>query len=134
MWIYDKVYKKNNKWRQFWVGKQTTAVNSLFSPPRHTNRLKGKFHSVQTTTTLCGRSPAPLRTVCDVTDALLDDKTLSAVVTAFELCFSCALFRDDGNDDDIALFLMVNSHPITSSATRFYSYPSSDVKARNYVR
>jgi hypothetical protein len=72
---------------------------------------------VQMTTKLCGLCVGG----CDVADALLDEETLSAVVTAFELSFSCALFHvavsDDGNDYNMRLFLVVTCNPITSSGT-----------------
>jgi hypothetical protein len=65
----------------------------------------------------------------DVTVALLDEETLSAVVTAFELCFSCALFyvavSDDGNDDNTRLSMVVTCNPITTSGTSLYLFSTT---------
>jgi hypothetical protein len=89
--------------------------------------LKRKFPSVgpndhHVVWSLCGGG-------CDVTDALLDEETLSAVVTAFELCFSCALFHvavsDDGNNDNMRLFLMVTCNPVTSSSVDPYPFSAT---------
>jgi hypothetical protein len=86
------------------------------------NRLQRKFPSVggndhHVVWSLCGGG-------CVV--ALLDEETLSAVVTAFELCFSCALFHvpvnDDGNDDNTRLPLVVTCNPITTSGTGSYPF------------
>lgn len=78
-------------------------------PSRRTDRLKRKFPSVSPP-----RRPTATQLLCG--GECEDEETLFVVVTAFELCFSCSLFRvalaDDGNDnDDTRLLLAVNSHP-----------------------
>lgn len=62
----------------------------------------------------------------DGCDALLDDKTLSAVVTTFELSFSCAV--SDSNDAATLLVVVKATH-FTSSNTAFCPLSCSHVKA-----
>jgi hypothetical protein len=92
------------------------------------SRLKRKFPSVglndhHVVWSLCGGG-------CGV--ALLDEETFSAVVTAFELCFSCALFHvvvsDDGNDDNTRLSLVVTCNPLTTSGTRPYPFSALHIR------